>query len=166
MFSMGYRSDSKRAQPTLEPGRVPFPTRTRLRRVVSARDVSVDMDSCYAACERVFHLELEGKDVQVQFVDQPALNTDSPHGEFMLTILGAMAQLERATIRERQAEGIALARARGSTTGPQNCRPTRSSWKVGGVAASRPLRQARHRLSCQGQTLGDFPCAGLSNGAR
>ena len=57
--------------------------------------------------------QLRDKDVQIQFVDQPALNTDSPQGEFMLTILGAVAQLERATIRERQAEGIALAKARG-----------------------------------------------------
>ena len=57
--------------------------------------------------------QLKDKDVQVQFVDQPALNTDSPQGQFMLTILGAVAQLERASIRERQAEGIALARARG-----------------------------------------------------
>jgi DNA invertase Pin-like site-specific DNA recombinase len=57
--------------------------------------------------------QLKNKDVQIQFIDQPALNTDSPQGEFMLTILGAVAQLERATIRERQAEGIALARARG-----------------------------------------------------
>lgn len=56
---------------------------------------------------------LKTKDVQIQFVDQPALNTGSAQGEFMLTILGAVAQLERATIRERQAEGIALARARG-----------------------------------------------------
>ena len=57
--------------------------------------------------------QLKDKDVQIQFVDQPALNTDSPQGQFMLTILGAVAQLERATIRERQAEGIALAKARG-----------------------------------------------------
>jgi len=56
---------------------------------------------------------LKTKDVQIQFIDQPALNTDSPQGEFMLTILGAVAQLERATIKERQAEGIALAKARG-----------------------------------------------------
>ncbi|WP_027587676.1 recombinase family protein [Acidipropionibacterium thoenii] len=56
---------------------------------------------------------LKDKDVQIQFIDQPALNTDSPQGEFMLTILGAVAQLERATIKERQAEGIALAKARG-----------------------------------------------------
>lgn len=56
---------------------------------------------------------LKDKGVQIQFIDQPALNTDSPQGEFMLTILGAVAQLERATIKERQAEGIALAKARG-----------------------------------------------------
>lgn len=30
----------------------------------------------------------------------------------MLTILAAVAQLERATIKERQAEGIAIARAK------------------------------------------------------
>ncbi|WP_027587438.1 recombinase family protein [Acidipropionibacterium thoenii] len=57
--------------------------------------------------------QLKDKDVQIQFIDQPALNTDSPQGQFMLTILGAVAQLERATIKERQAEGIALAKARG-----------------------------------------------------
>jgi len=57
--------------------------------------------------------QLKDNDVQVEFIDQPALNTDSAQGEFMLTILGAVAQLERSTIRERQAEGIALAKARG-----------------------------------------------------
>lgn len=51
--------------------------------------------------------------VAVTFLDTPALDTDSPQGEFMLTILGAVAQLERAMIRERQAEGIALAKQRG-----------------------------------------------------
>ena len=56
---------------------------------------------------------LREKGVGVQFVDTPTLNTDTPQGEFILTILGAAAQLERATLLERQAEGIALARARG-----------------------------------------------------
>lgn len=37
----------------------------------------------------------------------------SPMNEFMLTMLGAMAQFERALIRERQAEGIAIAKAKG-----------------------------------------------------
>ncbi|MFP3354444.1 recombinase family protein, partial [Pseudoalteromonas sp. SIMBA_153] len=45
--------------------------------------------------------ELKGKGVAVEFVDSPELNTDTPQGEFMLTILAAVAQLETATIRER-----------------------------------------------------------------
>ena len=57
--------------------------------------------------------QFKTKGVEVQFVNTPTLNTDSPQGTFMLTILGAVAELERATIRERQAEGIALAKARG-----------------------------------------------------
>lgn len=57
--------------------------------------------------------QLQDKGVQVEFVDNPTLNTNTPQGEFMLTILGAVAQLERATIMERQAEGIAIAKARG-----------------------------------------------------
>ncbi|WP_062294213.1 recombinase family protein [Demequina phytophila] len=56
---------------------------------------------------------LAAKGVQVEFTDHPSLSTTSAHGTFMLTILGAVAELERATIRERQAEGIALAKARG-----------------------------------------------------
>lgn len=57
--------------------------------------------------------QLRAKDVQIEFIDNPALNTDAPQGEFMLTVLAAMAQLERATIRERQAEGIAIAKKKG-----------------------------------------------------
>lgn len=53
------------------------------------------------------------KGVALKFLDNPALNTDTPHGEFMLTILGAVAQLERAVIKERQMEGNALAKQRG-----------------------------------------------------
>ena len=57
--------------------------------------------------------EFESQGVRVEFTDTPALNTASAPGRFMLTILAAVAELELATIRERQAEGIALAKARG-----------------------------------------------------
>ena len=57
--------------------------------------------------------ELKGRGVAVEFLDNPALNTDTPQGAFMLTILGAVAELERSVIRERQMEGIALAKAAG-----------------------------------------------------
>lgn len=54
--------------------------------------------------------QLRAKVVAVEFVDNPALNTDSPTGDFMLTILAGVAQFERATLRERQAAGIAIAK--------------------------------------------------------
>ncbi|SDK36848.1 Site-specific DNA recombinase [Cryobacterium psychrotolerans] len=57
--------------------------------------------------------KLKSKGVALEFVDNPALNTDTPQGEFMLTVLAAIAQLERKTIRERQAEGIAIAKRKG-----------------------------------------------------
>ena len=58
--------------------------------------------------------QLKGKGVALEFVDNPALNSDTPQGEFMLTVLAAIAQLERKTIRERQAEGIAVAKRNGT----------------------------------------------------
>ena len=57
--------------------------------------------------------DLKGRGVAVEFLDNPALNTDTPQGAFMLTILGAVVELERSVIRERQMEGIALAKAAG-----------------------------------------------------
>lgn len=56
---------------------------------------------------------LEEKGVAVEFVDSPNLNTRDKMGRFMLQLLASIAELERATIRERQAEGIAIAKAKG-----------------------------------------------------
>lgn len=57
--------------------------------------------------------QLQSKRVELEFVDNPSLNTDTPQGDFMLTVLGAVAQLELAVARERQAEGIAIGKANG-----------------------------------------------------
>lgn len=61
--------------------------------------------------------QLRDEGAAVEFTDNPELNTDTPQGELMLTILAAVAQFERATARERQAEGIALAKAKGKYRG-------------------------------------------------
>lgn len=46
----------------------------------------------------------------VQFISQKeAIDTNTSSGHFMLTIFGAVAQLEREYIRQRQSEGIAIA---------------------------------------------------------
>ncbi|GHU73064.1 hypothetical protein AGMMS49992_10460 [Clostridia bacterium] len=41
------------------------------------------------------------------------LDARTPQGKFVLTIFGALAELERETTHQRQAEGIAAAKARG-----------------------------------------------------
>lgn len=89
--------------------------------------------------------QLRAKDVQIEFIDNPALNTDTPQGEFMLTVLAAMAQLERATIRERQAEGIAIAKKKGVYARTKHLTPeqiTEARERVeAGVAHARVARE-------------------------
>lgn len=46
-----------------------------------------------------------------------AIDTTTPTGVFMLTVFGAVAQLERDYLKERQAEGIAVAKAEGKYKG-------------------------------------------------
>lgn len=51
---------------------------------------------------------------KVNFVSKKeALDTTTPSGKFMLTIFGAVAELEREYILQRQREGIAIAKANG-----------------------------------------------------
>lgn len=53
--------------------------------------------------------------IRVQFIKENLLFTgeESPMANLMLTVLGAVAQFERDLIKERQREGIALAKQRG-----------------------------------------------------
>lgn len=57
--------------------------------------------------------ELSDKGVAVEFLDTPEMNVNSAQGKFMLTVMGAFAELERTTIKERQSEGIEIAKAEG-----------------------------------------------------
>lgn len=45
------------------------------------------------------------------------IDTTTPTGRFVLQVFGALAELERATIRERTMEGLKAARARGRVGG-------------------------------------------------
>ncbi len=57
--------------------------------------------------------ELAAKGVSIEFLDSPMLNVSTKEGRAMLTVFAAFAELEREAIRERQAEGIALAKGAG-----------------------------------------------------
>lgn len=59
------------------------------------------------------------KGVQVEFVKEHLTFTgeDSPMATLLLSVMGAFAEFERALIRERQREGVALAKQRGAYRG-------------------------------------------------
>lgn len=51
---------------------------------------------------------------QVEFISRKeAIDTTTPTGKFMLTIFGAVAELEREYILQRQREGIEIAKTKG-----------------------------------------------------
>lgn len=67
--------------------------------------------------------ELTGQGVEVRIVKQGLTFTaddTNPMNRLMLTMLGAFAEFELAMIRERQAEGIAKAKAAGKYKGRKN----------------------------------------------
>lgn len=64
--------------------------------------------------------ELTAKGVTVTFLHEHlsfSKNSSDPRADLMLGILGSFAEFERAIIRERQAEGIALAKKAGKYKG-------------------------------------------------
>lgn len=65
--------------------------------------------------------DLTGRGVRVEFVKEAQTFTgeDNPMSHLMLSLLGAVAEFERALIRERQREGIAIAKAAGKYRGGQ-----------------------------------------------
>ena len=52
--------------------------------------------------------------------DKEKLDTETPHGKFVLTIFGAVAELERDAMLQRQREGIEIAKAEGKYKGRQS----------------------------------------------
>lgn len=62
---------------------------------------------------------LTQRGVRIEFMKECLTFTgeDSPMANLMLSVIGAFAEFERALIRERQREGIALARQRGAYRG-------------------------------------------------
>ena len=91
----------------------------------------------------------------VEFVSQKeAIDTTTPTGKFMLTIFGAVAELEREYILQRQREGISLAKAQGKYRGRRPIQPPDwleiiSQWEHGEITAA----AAQKRLSMSRSTF-------------
>ena len=85
----------------------------------------------------------------VAFVSlKESIDTATPQGQFMLTVFGAMAQLERDCILQRQREGIAIAKAEGKYKGRQPIAVDEeifkrecSLWRSGQITATEAMKR-------------------------
>lgn len=90
---------------------------------------------------------------EVEFVSlKEAIDTSTPTGKFMLTIFGAVAELEREYILQRQREGIEIAKAQGkyagrkSITHPDFDRVTKL-WSRGEITAVEAMKRLNMKPS-------------------
>ena len=83
----------------------------------------------------------------VEFISKKeAIDTTTPSGKFMLTIFGAVAELEREYILQRQKEGIAIAKAQGVYKGRKPIQRPEfeqvvSIWREGQITAVEAMKR-------------------------
>ena len=110
--------------------------------MVVVKDISRFARNTKDLLELVEQLTAKG----VGFVSRKeAIDTTTPTGKFMLTIFGAVAELEREYILQRQREGIAIAKEQGRYTGrkakqsPDFDRVV-AQWRRGEITATEAMR--------------------------
>lgn len=94
--------------------------------------------------------------IRLKGIDLPTTMMDLPEGQewvfemvnnILIEVLGTIAEQERASIRQRQAEGIEAAKRSGKKSGrpalvfPANWQEVYSSWKVGEITAKAAMEQ-------------------------
>ena len=95
---------------------------------------------------RIVH-PLTGKGVRIEFVKEHLSFTgeDSPMANLLLSVMGAFAEFERALVRERQREGISLAKQRGVYTGRKPALTTEQAQQLRERAAAGEKKSALAR---------------------
>lgn len=92
--------------------------------------------------------------IRLKVIDLPTTMMDLPEGQswvfemvnnILIEVMGTIAEQERLTIKQRQAEGIAAAKAKGKRLGrppmkkPENWEQVYGSWKRGEITARRAI---------------------------
>ena len=85
----------------------------------------------------------------VEFVSlKENIDTTTPHGRFMLTVFGTLAELERESILERQREGIEIAKSEGKYKGRKpvavdevKFRAVCARWRAGEITATAAMQE-------------------------
>lgn len=99
---------------------------------------------------------LTDRGVRVEFVKEQLTFTgeDSPMATLLLSVMGAFAEFERALIRERQREGIALAKQRGAYRGRKKALSAEAVAELGRrVAAGEKKAHIARDLGISRETL-------------
>ncbi len=84
---------------------------------------------------------------EIAFVSKKeAIDTSTPTGKFMLTVFGAVAELERDYLLQRQREGISIAKREGKYKGRkpkdyQDLIPVTVQWRAGKITAVEAMRR-------------------------
>jgi hypothetical protein len=84
---------------------------------------------------------------QVEFISKKeAIDTTTPTGKFMLTVFGAVAELEREYILQRQKEGIAVAKQNGVYKGRKpiehpDFKKVVAKWQAGEITAVQAMKK-------------------------
>lgn len=94
--------------------------------------------------------------IRLKVIDLPTTMMQLPEGQewvfemvnnILIEVLGTIAEQERTTIHQRQAEGIAAAKAKGKKLGrpavavPENWNEVYTSWKNGEITAKEAMKQ-------------------------
>ena len=88
-------------------------------------------------------------DKGVEFISlKENMDTTTPQGRFMLTVFGALAELERENILERQREGIEIAKSEGKYKGRKpvsidesKFKAVCSRWRAGEITATGAMQE-------------------------
>jgi DNA invertase Pin-like site-specific DNA recombinase len=90
---------------------------------------------------------------QVEFISKKeAIDTTTPTGKFMLTVFGAVAELEREYILQRQKEGIAVAKQNGVYKGRKpiehpDFKKVVAKWQAGEITAVQAMKKLNMKPS-------------------
>lgn len=99
---------------------------------------------------------------EVEFVSKKeSIDTSTPTGRFMLTVFGAVAELERHYILQRQREGIDIAKEKGVYKGrkkitSQNFKAVYERWKQGEITGVQAMNELHMKKSTYYRRVKEF----------
>ena len=105
--------------------------------------------------------QLKAKGVQLISIKE-GIDTNTAQGKFMLTVFAAFSELEREYIRERQREGIDLAKKEGRPLGRPRLQRSKTfesnykKWKTGEITAVQCMRLEGLKRSTFYKMVKDF----------